>query len=95
MGKHLAGDSRFPRGRHLDAFLIGAALDGKLPMERAVTLITANPADIFGLAPRKGRLIPGADADLVLYDPTVRGTVDTASWQTRSQAVAGSGRDTR
>ena len=76
----------FPGVDILTPFLIGAALDGKLPLERAVTLITANPADIFGLAPRKGRLIPGADADLVLYDPTVSGTVDTATWQTRAQA---------
>jgi allantoinase len=76
----------FPGVDILTPFLIGAALDGKLPLERAVTLITANPADIFGLAPRKGRLIPGADADLVLYDPTVRDTVDTASWQTRAQS---------
>ena len=78
----------FPGVDILTPFMIGAALDGKLPLERAVALITSNPADIFGLAPRKGRLLPGADADLVLYDPTVRGTVDTATWQTRSP-VAG------
>jgi allantoinase len=76
----------FPGVDILTRFLIGAALDGKLPLERAVALITANPADIFGLAPRKGRLVPGSDADLVLYDPTVNGTVDTASWHTRAQA---------
>src|SRR4051812_17551559 len=78
----------FPGVDILTPFMIGAALDGKLSLERAVDLITASPADIFGLAPRKGRLLPGADADLVLYDPSVRGTVDTAAWQTRSP-VAG------
>ena len=32
-------------------------------------LLAANPAQIYGLWPRKGALLPGSDADLVLYDP--------------------------
>ena len=27
------------------------------------------PALLFGLAPQKGSLIPGADADIVIFDP--------------------------
>jgi allantoinase len=76
----------FPGVDILGPFMIGAALDGKLPMERAIALITANPADIFGLAPRKGRLMPGADADLMLYDTSGGGPVDTATWQSRAKA---------
>ena len=76
----------FPGVDILTPFMIGAALEGKLALARAVELITARPADIFGLSPRKGRLLPGADADLVLYDPTVCGTVDTAAWHTRAPA---------
>ncbi len=34
-----------------------------------VRLLSANPAQIYGLWPRKGALLPGSDADLVLYDP--------------------------
>lgn len=30
---------------------------------------TTNPAQIHGLWPRKGNLLPGADADIVLFDP--------------------------
>jgi dihydroorotase-like cyclic amidohydrolase len=76
----------FPGVDILTPFLIGSALAGKLPLERAVALLTSSPADIFGLAPRKGRLMPGADADIVLYDPSGSSTVDTASWHSRAKA---------
>jgi dihydroorotase-like cyclic amidohydrolase len=76
----------FPGVDILGPFMIGAALDGKLSLERAIALISANPADIFGLSPRKGRLMPGADADLLLYDPSGGGPVDTATWQSRAKA---------
>ena len=39
------------------------------PVEKIIDLMTANPARIFGLYPRKGALQVGSDADVVLYDP--------------------------
>ncbi|GGK99031.1 amidohydrolase family protein [Nocardia jinanensis] len=42
---------------------------GRLGIERMVQVLSENPADIFGLSPRKGRIAVGADADLVLLDP--------------------------
>jgi dihydropyrimidinase len=41
---------------------------GRLSVNRWVEVCCTNPAKIFGL-PRKGELLPGHDADLVLFDP--------------------------
>jgi dihydropyrimidinase len=38
---------------------------------RVVQLLSSNPARLFGLYPQKGSLRPGADADLIVVDPTV------------------------
>lgn len=45
-------------------------LTGRLTWPQLVALTSAGPARLFGLAPQKGVLLPGADADLVIYDPT-------------------------
>ena len=49
-----------------------------LSPERFVELCCANPARANGLWPRKGSIQPGADADLVIWDPAARTTVRSA-----------------
>lgn len=43
---------------------------GLLSRSRFVQLVSTNPAKMFGLYPQKGSLGVGADADLVVFDPT-------------------------
>ncbi len=42
---------------------------GRLTANQFVALNCTNPARIMGLYPRKGALLPGADADIVIWDP--------------------------
>jgi dihydropyrimidinase len=44
-------------------------LTGRISLERWVEVCCTAPARIFGLYPQKGTLMPGSDADIVLFDP--------------------------
>lgn len=51
----------------------------RLSLIRFVELVATNPAINFGLYPKKGTLLPGSDADIVLFDPTTRWTMGQAT----------------
>lgn len=57
---------------------------GKITANQFVALNCTNPARIFGLYPRKGALVPGADADIVIWDPEKRITYGVATSQHRT-----------
>jgi dihydropyrimidinase len=56
---------------------------GRLSPAQWVELVAGAPARIFGLAGRKGAVVPGADADLVVFDPAAPRTLGAASQQSR------------
>jgi dihydropyrimidinase/dihydroorotase len=49
---------------------------GRISMEDLVRVTATDTARAFGLYPRKGALVPGADADLVIVDPDHEAVVD-------------------
>jgi allantoinase len=78
------------------ALIYDAAVAGRgLPLAALGRLLAAAPAERFGLAPRKGRLEPGADADLVLLDPAGTWTVDRSELRDRHRLSPFAGRRLR
>ena len=51
---------------------------GRLTLNRFVEITATNPAKIFGMYPRKGTIAIGADADLVIWNPTEKKTYGQA-----------------
>ena len=52
---------------------------GRITWSRLAELTSTNPARIFGLYPRKGALLPGSDADIVVFDLSADATIKTAN----------------
>ncbi|MCU1439702.1 MAG: phenylhydantoinase [Rhodoglobus sp.] len=68
------GDFRkIPNGigsvEHRMDLLYQGVVDGQISLERWVEITSTTPARMFGLYGRKGVIQPGADADIVIYDP--------------------------
>lgn len=49
--------------------LLNEVSKGRLTHEQVVRFTAETPARLFGIYPRKGALLPGSDADLVIVDP--------------------------
>lgn len=84
----LATPAGLPLGQALGPLMLSAALDGRLPLPTMVGLLTAGPARIYGVYPQKGALLPGSDADVVIYDPRPETVVDTSRWYSHSRGSA-------
>ena len=56
-------------GDRLPIFWTYGVGSGKFTPSQFVALTSTNPAKIFGMYPRKGSLMAGADADILIWDP--------------------------
>ncbi len=50
-------------------------MQGRLSLNRFVQLTSTTPAKLFGLFPKKGTIAVGSDADIVLFNPSIRQTI--------------------
>lgn len=77
------GEGRFdrvPNGMpgvepRLDILHTEGVYKGRLSLPQLVAVTATNVARLFGLYPQKGHLGPGADADVVIYDPNAHWTM--------------------
>jgi len=65
--------AKIPNGigsvEHRMDLLFQGVKDGRISLEKWVDVCCTTPARMFGLYGRKGVIAPGADADIVIYDP--------------------------
>lgn len=73
--------AKIPNGigsvEHRMDLLFQGVQDGRISLARWVELCCTAPARMFGLYGRKGVLAPGADADIVVYDPNGHTSIGT------------------
>ena len=75
--------SKIPNGiggvEHRMDLIYQGVVDGRIGLPRWVELCSTTPARMFGVYPRKGSITPGADADVVVYDPAGRTVISAAT----------------
>lgn len=86
-GKKLHGEEQpfqyIPNGMpgletRLPLLFSGGVMAGRIDIHQFVALTATNPAKMYGLYPRKGSIVVGADADIVLWDTKQKRIIDNA-----------------
>ena len=68
--------------------MLNAVAQGRLSLERYITVSSGAPARAFGLVGRKGVIAPGADADLVVVDLDRQATLSAEALHSRGKVSA-------
>jgi dihydropyrimidinase len=75
--------------------LFGGVEQGYIDLNRFVELVATAPAKLFGLYPRKGTIVPGSDADIVVFNPTHERVISATTHHMRVDYSAYEGRVVR
>ena len=71
--------SKIPNGigsvEHRMDLMYQGVVTGQITLERWVEITSTTPARMFGLYGKKGVIAPGADADIVIYDPNAHTSI--------------------
>lgn len=86
------GDFRaIPNGigsiEHRMDLLYQGVVTGRITLERWVEITSTTPARMFGLYGKKGVIAPGADADIVVYDPNGHTSIGMGEGKTHHMAM--------
>ncbi|MBA4221200.1 MAG: dihydropyrimidinase [Methylobacterium sp.] len=65
-------------GARLPILFSEGVIKGRIDINRFVALTATNHAKMYGLAPRKGTIAVGADADIAIWDPQIEQTLTHA-----------------
>jgi len=68
---------------------------GRMSLTQYVRMTSLAPAKAFGLYPRKGALLPGSDADIVVVDMEKVVTVDPSALQSKGSSTPFDGYETK
>lgn len=69
----------------------GLVLENKISLERLISAMTIKPAEILGI--QKGTLRVGADADVTVFDPQPRFSIDKNKFRSKSRNTPFHGRE--
>ncbi len=69
----------------MSLIMLNAVNAGRITENKLVSLLSENPAKLFGAYPKKGALMVGSDADMVLLDMDAEYTFDRATMHSRTK----------
>jgi dihydropyrimidinase len=66
---------------------------GRITLPRFIQVFSENPAKLWGLYPKKGSISVGADADVVIFDPTIKWTISVSNQHSNAGFTLSEGRE--
>ncbi|MFC5590139.1 allantoinase AllB [Sporosarcina soli] len=72
----------------LAPLMLNQVSEGRLSLQQVVSLLSTNPAKLYGIYPQKGSITAGADADLTIVDMDKVHTIRTEELHSKSKVTA-------